>query len=200
MYCNNCGSKIPDGAKFCNECGASIETPKKKNNDSVVVKPHKKEQQKPDPPKGNSASGCLTRLLGTILLLAVIVGIAYFLFYPKWRELYIYEKTTVTSDSPFVDTDSDYAEWSEDFCNSYLIKDNGYNVLSYEKDRSISDKDMKNALAGVASVSFSSNGSYARIEIKAVDFDETIMITYRSVNLKERIAFLRYFFLTMTNS
>ncbi len=26
MYCENCGSKLPEGAKFCGDCGATVET------------------------------------------------------------------------------------------------------------------------------------------------------------------------------
>ena len=200
MHCHNCGAQIPDESKFCNKCGASIIPPKKKNEGAVIVKPHKREQQKKAPQKGDSASGCFTRLLGTILLLAIIVGAVYLLFHPKWRELYIYEKTTVTSNNPFVNTDGDYADWSEDFSNSYMIKSDGYTIINYEKDRIITDGDIKNNLAGTASANFTSNGSYARIEIKAINFDETITIIFRSVTFKERIEFFRFFFLTMTNS
>ena len=201
MYCNKCGAEIPDGSIFCNECGANTATLKKRSSDTFVVKPKKRKQAKATPKKDIGASGCLTRALGMVLVLIIVVGIAYLLFHPQWRELYIYEKTAVTSNSLFVDSESDYANWSEDFCNSYLIKnDRGYSILDYEKDRSLSARDMKSSLAGTASVTFSSNGSYAHIEIKAIDFDETINITFRSVNLKERLEFLRMFFLTLTNN
>ncbi|MBR2724736.1 MAG: zinc ribbon domain-containing protein [Ruminococcus sp.] len=52
MYCNNCGTKLPDNAKFCNECGVHIGVVKNDENQSIgiiqtITETHDKKRRMP---------------------------------------------------------------------------------------------------------------------------------------------------------
>lgn len=49
MFCNNCGNQLPDGAKFCNVCGAAIQTP-------VSKAPVTQQPQVPQEPFGHQSN------------------------------------------------------------------------------------------------------------------------------------------------
>ena len=46
MYCNNCGSKIPDDSEYCVECGAKVEALKKQIGKKETVNLSKEKQHK----------------------------------------------------------------------------------------------------------------------------------------------------------
>jgi rRNA maturation endonuclease Nob1 len=81
MFCQNCGKEIPDGSKFCPECGASISTPKEevKEESKVEEKPTLKEP-KPvnEKRKGFSALsiiGFIISFFGIFGFIGAIIGI-----------------------------------------------------------------------------------------------------------------------------
>jgi len=40
MFCPECGAQIPDGSKFCSQCGRTLKTPQKireKSGDSLTL-------------------------------------------------------------------------------------------------------------------------------------------------------------------
>ena len=37
MYCENCGSRLPDGAKFCTECGTRVQVPTASEAPRVIL-------------------------------------------------------------------------------------------------------------------------------------------------------------------
>lgn len=49
MFCNNCGNQLPDGAKFCNVCGAAIQSP-------VSKAPVTQQPQVPQEPFGHQSN------------------------------------------------------------------------------------------------------------------------------------------------
>ncbi|MBO5486281.1 MAG: zinc ribbon domain-containing protein, partial [Eubacterium sp.] len=58
MYCQECGMKLPDNAKFCSNCGTEVNLPVKK-----LKKENKKSKKK-----------LLGIIAGVFVMLAVVVG------------------------------------------------------------------------------------------------------------------------------
>ena len=76
MYCNNCGSKVPDGAIVCQSCGASMNQMNAKAQDALI---NRFRQETERTMKENEVSQLAekSRLAGiiTICLIAMGVGI-----------------------------------------------------------------------------------------------------------------------------
>lgn len=71
MYCFKCGAQIPEGSKFCPECGAQInnEVPEKKNDFTLNA-------SKLEPAKGNNGKVALLATAAVVLvLIAAIIAI-----------------------------------------------------------------------------------------------------------------------------
>ena len=50
MFCNNCGTELPDGSKFCDVCGSRLDGPVNTQTDSQPVQPQPQPQyQQPQP-------------------------------------------------------------------------------------------------------------------------------------------------------
>jgi hypothetical protein len=59
MFCGNCGTKLPEGAKFCGSCGTSTEPAQHVNPEPQVnTAPNQSQQQAAPPPL--SAGVCAT--------------------------------------------------------------------------------------------------------------------------------------------
>ena len=80
MYCSKCGSKIPDGSKFCGSCGARVITPlqsgtaavKPKINGQTVDEWNRNESSTDKPEKKKKKHGCLRTLVVLLLIGALI--------------------------------------------------------------------------------------------------------------------------------
>ena len=59
MYCSNCGKELPDGIKFCPECGQQIGTIPQQQPQTVIV-------QMPRQPKSRAIAALLCIFLGMI--------------------------------------------------------------------------------------------------------------------------------------
>ena len=59
-YCSNCGNKLPDGAKFCNECGTPVPSAQ------PSAEPQQKQEPKIDPPQGFQRKNICPQCGGTI--------------------------------------------------------------------------------------------------------------------------------------
>ena len=65
MHCTNCGTQIPDGAKFCPNCAQPV--------DAVPAQPASK-RQKMKKKKGSRLVAVLVAVVGVIIILAVALG------------------------------------------------------------------------------------------------------------------------------
>ena len=86
MYCKNCGKEIPDGSKFCPECGTdqTVSEPKQEESSKVVMKPiisdtkeNTSENKEKNPKKKASAVGIVAlifSLFGGIGFIGSIIG------------------------------------------------------------------------------------------------------------------------------
>ncbi len=83
MYCKNCGIKLREGAKFCNECGTkvdSVTTNKKENNVSTTTTENKTSGVTVTPINKSKATaslvlGILSFVLGVLFIPLPIVGL-----------------------------------------------------------------------------------------------------------------------------
>jgi len=80
MICKNCGSEIPDTAKFCPKCGAKVEIAK-----VYDVTPRKDFSKK-----------WIWIILGVLLIVAISIGGAYFYFSRKGIKIQVAKETTPT--------------------------------------------------------------------------------------------------------
>ena len=70
MFCDYCGNKLPEGSKFCTNCGHSVETVSAvKSLETPSLKKNKSTQNKQKKKKG------MVIALGTVLVVLVIVAI-----------------------------------------------------------------------------------------------------------------------------
>ena len=65
MHCVKCGIALPDGAAFCPNCGASV------NSGAPLATP-----AQPQPKKSNKALGCVAVAIGIVVLLVIIGSFA----------------------------------------------------------------------------------------------------------------------------
>lgn len=74
MFCKNCGEKIPDGAKFCANCGGGIV-------EEQPVTPPVQQYTQPAPAKKSSSVGIIVGiLLGAMAFLALLVVGLFLIF------------------------------------------------------------------------------------------------------------------------
>lgn len=70
MYCSQCGNKMPDGSRFCPECGVSV--------DGGSAAPSRKEgNAKTDDSIGTMAPGPFILLLVFCFFAATVIGVAF---------------------------------------------------------------------------------------------------------------------------
>lgn len=68
MYCKNCGNQIPDGTKFCPNCGASSEATA--NQATLMQKLKSKDSKESN--KKNRKVGCLCAIVIIVAMVAII--------------------------------------------------------------------------------------------------------------------------------
>ena len=82
MFCKNCGNQIPDGAVFCNKCGATVNgTPAQGINqqspgNNSPVYPRFEGKGLPEPTSGNNGGNKKIIVIILIVLLLLLIGIA----------------------------------------------------------------------------------------------------------------------------
>lgn len=83
MYCENCGSNIPEGSAFCSNCGAKVEPRQLVNQQPVYNQPYTPQsqlQQKYIPVKPRKNIFGLVTIVTASAVVAICVG-SYFLFF-----------------------------------------------------------------------------------------------------------------------
>ena len=70
MYCSHCGTQLPDGSKFCGNCGSPVSVDENAHKTSGFSVPTSSPIQA-DPKKQKKKNGCLTRI-GIVLLIILI--------------------------------------------------------------------------------------------------------------------------------
>ena len=83
MFCNNCGNQLPDGAKFCNVCGAAIQSPVSKapvtQQPQVPQQPfgHQSNSTNPCPPDPAPINPTPAKKKKTGLVIGIVVAVVF---------------------------------------------------------------------------------------------------------------------------
>lgn len=192
MYCHYCGTQIPDGARFCINCGASQESaPVPPTEQTYTEKEHVVDEV------SSKKKGRFGRAFIWGILLLLIVGAVYVLYSPAWRELYIIDTLSVSTSNPFIDISNDEELLNDTFGKAYLVKnqEDVYTIVSFKTDTMFIVDELIENMEEMGDASFSTNGSYARIVFDASEYSENVKITFRSVSLGERLQFLKLMYL-----
>lgn len=196
MYCQNCGAKLKDGAKFCTECGESIDN-SNSNGQGVRVKvtPRQADSQEQiryvEQPRKKKKSHWF---LWLIILLA-IAALVFLYFSPMTRNLYVYSKIQFRSDNPI--TEQEKREFTELFEGNYLYQneDGKYYVADLDSGLELSLSDLQDSAPEELDLSIDVSGNYALIEIKDLNSNDRITISFFKASLMERVKFVsRYYY------
>lgn len=132
MFCGTCGSKLPDNARFCEECGAVVQEnlPPKAENAPVTapIKPVLKVQpkaEKPPKPKKEKKKVNKGLIIGicAVLMVAVLAAVLIPVIFPR-ETIYVLKKQTLYNE-----------DGSELVCLTYEYDDCA-RILSREADES----------------------------------------------------------------
>ncbi len=77
MFCNECGSQVPDGAKFCQQCGKTTPTGAVTSSSSGAAQAVRMGPESPSTPVSPQQSNTGR----TVLLLVILVGLVAWLIY-----------------------------------------------------------------------------------------------------------------------
>lgn len=80
MFCNNCGKEIPDGSKFCLECGTPVSLPEPE----PAIEPEPAPEPAPEPEPAPACSSKWPPVIGILMLIAFAVFCVGFVFYVKY--------------------------------------------------------------------------------------------------------------------
>ncbi len=128
MFCNNCGTQIPDGAPFCTNCGASTQA-----NDpapAAAPQPTAEPVVAPVAPAPKAKKGfnkkLITPIVAVVLVIAIIIGaVALFGGDPK-EKYFVSKQISVEYDgSGNVTGKSTYEYYAEDELSVYKHESNG---------------------------------------------------------------------------
>jgi len=61
MFCPECGAQIPDGSKFCSQCGRTLRTPQRTSGE-----PQRVSQTTPSSPKKTAGTAIASLVLGLV--------------------------------------------------------------------------------------------------------------------------------------
>ena len=187
MYCNNCGKQIPEGSKFCPECGSRITPPVVENQD-----PLKEEDRSYSSSRNTEKKKPKRRRLLKILIVILCLFAAILLY--GSRGLYIY--STITYKTTDKLTKQDKKEFEELFQGKYMLcLDDEYIVIDPLDGLGFSDTSIKEHEEDLGKFEFSISGNYAYIEITFSTSKDHIIVSFIKPTLQERIYFITKYFI-----
>ena len=201
MYCSNCGIQIPEGSKFCPECGVRLSPLVDFNQNEYEENGNKADYYEDDryeaaeTRRGSSRNVVKKkpkrrRLLK--FLIVILCLIAAFLLYDS-RELYIYSTFTVRSTEKL--TKKDHQDFKELFEGRYLLfKDGEYTAFDPLTGLGFTDTSVKEFEEDIGQFEFSTSGNYAYIEISFSSSNDRILVSFVKPTLKERIYFISKYY------
>ena len=182
MYCNNCGKQIPEGSKFCPECGSRITSPVVENQGQ-----YEEEDRSYSSSRNIEKKKPKRRRLLKILFVILCLFAAILLYVT--RGLYIY--STITYKSTDKLTKQDQKEFEELFQGKYMLCLNDeYIVIDPLDGLGFSDTSIKEHEEDLGKYEFSISGNYAYIEITFSTSKDYIIVSFIKPTLQERIYFI----------
>ena len=182
MYCNNCGKQIPEGSKFCPECGSRITSPVVENQGQ-----YEEEDRSYSSSRNIEKKKPKRRRLLKILFVILCLFAAILLYVT--RGLYIY--STITYKSTDKLTKQDKKEFEELFQGKYMLcLDDEYIVIDPLDGLGFSDTSIKEHEEDLGKFEFSISGNYAYIEITFSTSKDHIIVSFIKPTLQERIYFI----------
>ncbi len=160
MFCKHCGSELPEGAKFCNECGAPVESEEQKAQDESVVASDTSSSQG-TPSKTKFKKWLILAIIIVVALIVVIV-VAVRVHSNNVGEEYADDASAVSANNTEVDDIyNQYIKPSSLMAgNVYEVKSDGIDSSdAYEVDSDMF-KSFKKAFAKVEAISISSEDVY----------------------------------------
>lgn len=196
MYCPNCGAQLNSGAKFCSECGQSIESAKANEqgqNENVRVYPRQTDNperiryvmQPQEQPKKHHG------FIWFIIIL-LIAAIAFLYLSPRTRNLYVCSKIQILAD--YI-SEEDRRGLEDEFGGSYLFQDEDgkYAIVDLESGMGFSLSDFQDEMPSYMGLSIKVSGKYAVIEINYSNSNDRIIISYFKASLLQRAKFISRF-------
>lgn len=130
MFCPNCGSQMPDGSKFCAQCGKAVPTAQQP---AAPTAPQPVVFASPVKPVKKKKSKLPVAIIAVVLVVAIVVGVC-FLAFGKKTEYLLIEQVTVNNG---IESSVEY-EYGENGVLQYFQRDsNGYIVeytYNYDDD------------------------------------------------------------------
>lgn len=120
MYCNNCGTQIPDGTKFCQNCGALVTSAV--TNDSKQIPANMQTNIKRKGKNSRKGKGC-----ALAIILVIVLAVAAFI---------IFAVISPSDTEPSDDSSSSYIS-RETNASNISIADNEYFSAYFVKAESI---------------------------------------------------------------
>ncbi len=191
MYCSNCGTQLPDGAKFCTECGKQIPTHitvnAKVQNESIKSdSPVTKKQSK----KKNKVLSFIIDVIVALVILYVGISVLGMLE----MEIYTYSTYRVQGDrnSHIVEESKDFQD--ENFIDSYLyIENNNYEIYNPNTGRgfSFNEKSFGDTFLNDENASGEIQKENGFVYLKFMFEEDTeVMFIFKKASFFERIKYL----------
>lgn len=130
-----------------------------------------------------------------LIILLAIAALVFLYFSPMTRNLYVYSKIQFRSDNPI--TEQEKREFTELFEGNYLYQneDGKYYVADLDSGLELSLSDLQDSAPEELDLSIDVSGNYALIEIKDLNSNDRITISFFKASLMERVKFVsRYYY------
>ena len=170
MYCQNCGTYLPDNSNFCSNCGKSfVNQTRGVSYTQTPVNTSKKSHW----------------FLKTVLFLLLIV-LAFVGYTLLTMDLYVYREADFTLEQEISNQEKRKIE--DFFKNTYLLNDDdGCLVFNINNGLGFDENDIAEEERVI--VKFDIPGNYAYIDLESPTSNEKVTFIYFRANLLERIRF-----------
>ncbi len=194
MYCRNCGTEIPEGSKFCGNCGINLSVSNEPIEEEITIV-HKPGLKDDKPNKTHRKKGKRHGFLRFLLVLAAIIFLA-FLYITK--DVFVCSQISYQPASDFTEADKNDIE--QHFLDTYLWRypwdNDGYYVGNKNTGLGFYSKDLeKNSLSDDVKAKFEISGYFARIVLEIDGDDANVTISYNKASIIERFNFFIRFFI-----